>query len=79
MEICVGSLFCFVVLGALSSLASSLLRNRELDALLLLSCGCRHLYSVALHSLPQGAMGWSAVWKCNVTFIGHTHLLFSIP
>ena len=55
--VCVGSLFCDMSIGVLSSLAITLLRKKEIEsALHLLCCGC--LCSV---SLPHGAVGWSAV------------------
>ena len=55
--------FCEMVLSVLSSLAISLLKKRELDALLYLCCDC--LCSV---SLPHNAMGWSAVCDCGFSW-----------
>ena len=61
---CVGSLFCCVVLGALSSLAIILLRARELVAL---CCGCLCLF------LMVQWVGLQSV--IIVAFPGHTHFL----
>ena len=56
-------LCCGVILGALSSLATVLLRKKKLVSLLELYCG--YLCSVFLH---RGAVGWSAVCDCGISW-----------
>ena len=55
---CVWSLFCYAVLNVLSSFEIVLLRKREPIGLHKLSCRC-------LVALPHGAVGWSAVHRCD--------------
>ena len=71
LQIFVGSLFCVVVLGALSGLTIILLRWRGPVALLWLYYGC--LYSVVF---LEEAVGWSAV--VIVAVPGHTHFLSAV-
>ena len=61
------SLFCCALLVVVSSFAIILKMKRKLDALFLLSCGCSCYckYSV---TLPHGAVGWSAVFGCDIFF-----------
>ena len=68
---CVGSMFCGVVLGVLSSLAINLLRKRELVALLCVVAVC--VLCLFLKVL------WVGLQSVIVTFLGQTHLLFDQP
>ena len=58
------SLICYALLCVQSSFAIILNRKRKLDALLLLSYGC----IVYINALPHGAMGWSAVCDCDISW-----------
>ena len=69
MDVCVWSLFCYAVLNFLSSFAVTMYLIGEVRAgcftliVFLLLCGC--LCSV---SLPHGAVGWSAVCECGISW-----------
>ena len=67
MGVIFASLFYYVVLGVLSSLAIILLRKREVDVILQLCCGC-----LCSMSLPHCTIGWSAIYF--VVYPGQTHL-----
>ena len=63
----VRSMFCFALLCVHSSFAIISLRKRELVALLLLcsECHCRYYRSF---TLPRGAMGWSVLCDCGISW-----------
>ena len=70
--ICVGSLFCDAILGALLNLAIICLRKRELVILLQLCYDCPY------SALPHCVVCLSAVCDCGISW-SHTctHLLFN--
>ena len=63
---CGGSLFVFILL-CITSFAIILKRKRELVALLLLSYGCLVTVNLFSVTLPNVAMGWSAVCDCGIS------------
>ena len=59
-----------VFLCVLSSLAITLLKKRLLVALLQLCCG-----SLCFASLPHGAVDWSAICDCGISWSYYTYFL----
>ena len=67
---CVWSLFCYALLGVLSTLAILLTRKKELFALLYLFSSCLVTVSVLLLFLT---VPWFGLQCVNVVFPGHIH------
>ena len=63
----VRSLFCFTVLCIPSGFAIISLGKRELISLLLLCCECHDTGYRSL-TLLRGAMGWSVVCDCGISW-----------
>ena len=58
------SLFCYSLLCVLSSFAITLMRKRELVAVIAFWISC---YCKSFMALPRGAEGWSAVCDCGIS------------
>ena len=63
VEVLCLSLFCEAILCVHSSLAIILKKKRKLVALLLLSYRC-----IVTINIPYGAVGWSAVCDCGISW-----------
>ena len=74
-DFCVCICVCNVILSVLSSFAITLLRKRELVALLYVLTCCDMWLSGFTVSFPRGAVGWSVVCDCGILW-SHTLALF---
>ena len=72
--VCIGFLFYDAILSVLSSLAIIWLRERERErelVVLLEMCSCCRMNVFRPVSIPRGALGWSVIFDCDISWLYH--------